>query len=107
MLPATSTKPPNTGDTARRTTNETDDTSSEMAFQVKTAVIVVDVQNDFLLGGSLAVPNGNEVIPVIQEVLKEDWDVVVASQVSTPSPLPYLEPVSAAGGQPRAACLRQ
>lgn len=48
----------------------------------KTALIVVDVQNDFLPpSGSLAVPGGREVIPVIQELLKRDWDVVVASQV--------------------------
>lgn len=48
----------------------------------KTALIVVDVQNDFLPpSGSLAVPGGREVIPVIQQLLKRDWDVVVASQV--------------------------
>ena len=29
------------------------------------ALIVVDVQNDFLTGGSLAVPHGDEVIPVL------------------------------------------
>jgi nicotinamidase/pyrazinamidase len=32
------------------------------------ALIVVDVQNDFCLGGSLAVPNGDEVIPVINRI---------------------------------------
>lgn len=53
----------------------------------KTALIVVDVQNDFLPpNGSLAVPGGREVIPVIQKLLKRDWDVVVASQVSLPYP---------------------
>ena len=29
------------------------------------ALIVVDVQNDFLPGGSLAVPNGDRVVPVL------------------------------------------
>ncbi|MDP2241986.1 MAG: nicotinamidase [Burkholderiales bacterium] len=29
------------------------------------ALLIVDVQNDFLPGGSLAVPNGDEVIPVL------------------------------------------
>ncbi len=33
------------------------------------ALIVVDVQNDFLPGGSLAVPEGNEVIPVLNRYL--------------------------------------
>ena len=31
------------------------------------ALIVVDVQNDFLPGGALAVPHGDEVIPVLNE----------------------------------------
>jgi nicotinamidase/pyrazinamidase len=33
------------------------------------ALIVVDVQNDFLPGGALAVPKGNEIIPVIHEII--------------------------------------
>ncbi|MDE2181340.1 MAG: nicotinamidase [candidate division NC10 bacterium] len=33
------------------------------------ALIVVDVQNDFLPGGSLAVPRGDEVIPVLNRYL--------------------------------------
>jgi len=45
------------------------------------ALIVVDVQNDFLPGGSLAVPNGHEVIAPINRlarafrhvVLTQDW----------------------------------
>ena len=47
----------------------------------KDALIVVDVQNDFCPGGSLAVKNGNEIIPVINKVQKnfhfifytQDW----------------------------------
>jgi nicotinamidase/pyrazinamidase len=46
-----------------------------------TVLIVVDVQNSFLPGGSLAVPRGNEVVPVINGlarrfanvVLTQDW----------------------------------
>lgn len=45
------------------------------------ALIVVDVQNDFCPGGTLAVPEGDAVIPVIQQVaarfehivLTQDW----------------------------------
>jgi nicotinamidase/pyrazinamidase len=33
------------------------------------ALIVVDVQNDFLPGGSLAVPAGNEIIPVLNRYI--------------------------------------
>lgn len=43
------------------------------------ALIVVDVQNDFLPGGALAVPDGNEIIPVINR-LQPDFDLVVATQ---------------------------
>jgi nicotinamidase/pyrazinamidase len=45
------------------------------------ALVIVDVQNDFCPGGNLAVPGGNEVIPVInglrhifkKVVLTQDW----------------------------------
>ena len=52
-----------------------------MANREDAALIVVDVQNDFLPGGSLAVPNGDEVIAPINRlarvfrhvVLTQDW----------------------------------
>ena len=34
------------------------------------ALILVDIQNDFLPGGSLAVPDGNEILPVINKYIK-------------------------------------
>lgn len=43
------------------------------------ALIIVDVQNDFLPGGALAVPHGDEIIPVINSV-QADYDLVVATQ---------------------------
>jgi len=43
------------------------------------ALIIVDIQNDFLAGGSLAVPRGNEVIPVINAIQNE-FDLIVATQ---------------------------
>lgn len=43
------------------------------------ALLIVDVQNDFLLGGSLAVANGNEVIPLIN-TLQNRYELVVATQ---------------------------
>lgn len=35
----------------------------------KAALVIVDVQNDFLPGGSLAVPQGDEVIPVLNRYI--------------------------------------
>ena len=35
------------------------------------ALIVVDVQNDFCPGGSLAVPDGDKIVPIINELLKK------------------------------------
>ena len=43
------------------------------------ALIVVDVQRDFCPGGSLAVPNGAEVVDVVNE-LKDKFDFVVYSR---------------------------
>jgi nicotinamidase/pyrazinamidase len=42
-------------------------------------LIVVDIQNDFLPGGALAVPAGEEVIAVANRV-QQDFDLVVATQ---------------------------
>jgi len=42
-------------------------------------LILVDIQNDFLPGGSLAVPNGDQVIPVANEV-QSQFDLVLATQ---------------------------
>lgn len=43
------------------------------------ALLVIDVQYDFLPGGALPVPNGNEVIDVINRVMPQ-FDLVVATQ---------------------------
>lgn len=42
-------------------------------------LIIVDVQNDFLPGGALAVPNGDEIIPFVNK-LQHEFDLVVATQ---------------------------
>jgi nicotinamidase/pyrazinamidase len=42
---------------------------TEESLQTGDALLVVDVQNDFLPGGSLAVPGGDEVIPVLNHYL--------------------------------------
>lgn len=43
------------------------------------ALIIVDMQHDFLPGGSLAVAGGHELIPIINS-LQERYDLVVATQ---------------------------
>jgi nicotinamidase/pyrazinamidase len=43
------------------------------------SLILVDIQNDFLPGGALAVPHGDEVIPVVNR-LQHRFDFVVATQ---------------------------
>ncbi len=43
------------------------------------ALLVVDVQNDFCPGGSLATPKGHAVVPVINKLIDE-FDFVVASK---------------------------
>jgi nicotinamidase/pyrazinamidase len=43
------------------------------------ALIVVDVQNDFLPGGALAVPEGDQVISVINGLM-EQFDWIIATQ---------------------------
>jgi len=43
------------------------------------ALIIVDLQNDFLPGGALAVPGGDEVIPLANE-LQRRFDAVLATQ---------------------------
>ena len=43
------------------------------------ALLVVDVQNDFCPGGALAVPKGDRVVPVINELMAE-FELVLASK---------------------------
>ncbi|SFU13760.1 nicotinamidase/pyrazinamidase [Algoriphagus locisalis] len=56
-----------------------------MAMNLKnSALLIVDVQNDFLPGGALAVSRGDEVIPVINS-LQEKFNFIVATQDFHPS----------------------
>jgi nicotinamidase/pyrazinamidase len=43
------------------------------------ALLIVDVQNDFCPGGALEVPNGDEVVPVINN-LTEKFDNIIQTQ---------------------------
>ena len=46
---------------------------------MKTALLIVDMQNDFLPGGSLAVAEGDEILPTINKLQKQ-YDLIVATQ---------------------------
>lgn len=48
------------------------------------ALIVIDVQNDFCPGGALAVPNGDEIVPGINALMDES-DAVILTQDWHPS----------------------
>lgn len=43
------------------------------------ALVIVDLQNDFVEGGALAVPGGCEIVPLVNEIQKR-FDLVVATQ---------------------------
>jgi nicotinamidase/pyrazinamidase len=43
------------------------------------ALLLVDIQNDFLPGGSLAITNGDQIIPIVNQ-LQKHFDVVIATQ---------------------------
>ncbi|MBA2655715.1 MAG: bifunctional nicotinamidase/pyrazinamidase [Tatlockia sp.] len=43
------------------------------------ALIIIDAQNDFMPGGSLAVPEGDKIIPIIN-ALQAKFDLVIATQ---------------------------
>lgn len=48
---------------------------------MKTALIIVDIQNDFCEGGALAVPHANEIVSVVNELSNSNkFDIVVTTQ---------------------------
>ncbi len=44
------------------------------------ALLLVDLQNDFFPGGTLAVKEGDKVLPAINKLLSEKFDLVIASK---------------------------
>ena len=53
--------------------------SQKIAVGHSDVLVVVDIQNDFCPGGSLSVPRGHEVVPMINR-LAERFDHVVLTQ---------------------------
>jgi nicotinamidase/pyrazinamidase len=62
------------------------------------ALVVVDVQNCFLPGGSLAVKAGDEIIPVINKIAKSFQNVVLTQDWHTPGHVSFAS--SHAGKKP-------
>ncbi|MEO0257837.1 MAG: bifunctional nicotinamidase/pyrazinamidase [candidate division WOR-3 bacterium] len=55
----------------------------KLRFRNKDALIIVDVQKDFCPGGALAVPHGDEVVPVINnyiEIFKNHGGLIIATR---------------------------
>ena len=46
---------------------------------MKTALLIVDIQNDFLPGGALAAPGGDQIVSLVNQLMPE-YDLVVATQ---------------------------
>ncbi len=46
----------------------------------KKSLLIIDMQYDFMEGGSLAVAQANELIAPINQLMELDWDLIVASQ---------------------------
>ncbi|MDN5211622.1 bifunctional nicotinamidase/pyrazinamidase [Fulvivirgaceae bacterium BMA12] len=51
---------------------------------MRAALILVDIQNDFLPGGALAVPEGDEIVPLINKI-QAQFDLVLATQDHHPA----------------------
>ena len=76
-----------------------------MSNRKKRALIVVDVQNDFCPGGTLAVPRGDEVIAPLNKLIKEflaRGEIVVKSRDWHPRRTKHF--ASSAGRARRIAC---
>lgn len=45
-----------------------------------TALLFVDIQNDFMPGGALAVKNGDQILPVVNKLLELPFDKIIATR---------------------------
>jgi nicotinamidase/pyrazinamidase len=63
--------------------------AEQIAIGDKSVLIVVDVQNCFLAGGSLAVKDGEQVIPIINGLAKSFANVVLTQDWHTPGHISF------------------
>ncbi|MDQ7032073.1 MAG: bifunctional nicotinamidase/pyrazinamidase [Desulfonauticus sp.] len=47
---------------------------------MKKALILIDIQNDFCPQGSLPVPDGDKIVPVVNELMDKNFDLIVATK---------------------------
>jgi len=57
---------------------------------MKKALFIIDVQNDFCPGGALPVPEGDKVVPVINELMPK-FDLVIATRDWHPEKTVHFE----------------
>ncbi len=50
-----------------------------------TALLIVDLQNDFLPGGALGVKDGDKVLPIVNNLLKHPFNAILATKDWHPS----------------------
>jgi len=72
--------------------------TEKLAAGEQDVLLVVDIQNDFCPGGSLAVPRGDEVVPVINALAAKFAHVVLTQDWHPPGHLSFAS--SHAGTQP-------
>lgn len=57
---------------------------------MKKALLIVDLQNDFCPGGSLAIKEGNQIVPIINELM-DNMDLVITTQDWHPQDSTHFE----------------
>ncbi|MDB5609316.1 MAG: bifunctional nicotinamidase/pyrazinamidase [Bradyrhizobium sp.] len=65
------------------------DAAGRIAIDSTSVLVVIDVQNSFLPGGSLAVKDGQEVVPVINRLGKSFANVVMTQDWHTPGHISF------------------
>lgn len=58
-----------------------------MPISPRSALLVIDVQNDFIPGGQLAVPEGDVIVPLINRLAGQFTQVVIAQDWHRPDML--------------------
>ena len=72
--------------------------AGKISLDRTSVLLVVDVQNCFLPGGSLAVKDGDQVMPIINSIAKKFPDVVMTQDWHTPGHVSFAS--SHAGKKP-------
>src|ERR1700738_3632999 len=77
-----------------------------MQLQPTDALLVIDVQNDFMPGGALAIPDGDAIVPLINTIAKkfdhviltQDWHPTQHISFATPHHKQHYETIQAPYG---------